>query len=353
MIKRHLQIAPVVSFSSMMTGISVVAVLLLTACSTDEKAYVERPVEELYNGAMDKLEAGEFTEAAAEFDEVTRQHPYSNWSKKAQVMEAYAHYKGQKYDRVIAALEAFTALHPGHSDVPYALYLTGLSYYEQLGPSSRDQQDTVDALRTFNELIRRFPNTAYAVDAKQKIVLLNDAMAGKVMDIGRYYLDKQGFQAALPRFQEVADRYQTTKHVEEAHYRMVECYMGMGLKDQAVQTAAVLGHNYPGSPWYAEAYTLVGGEKIANFEAQAPTSEGVGELEGDESVMDRLRNWNKGLRKKRVKKTEISQHAKHPSPAEMTEKPLPAQSAVVDDIPTVRDEKGAEKPVKSEDLAAS
>ena len=280
---------------------SFLSVLALAACSsTDEKAYKETSVEELYNKAMDKLEEGEFTESATAFDEVSRQHPYSTWANKAQVMEAFAHYKGQKYDRVIASLEAFAQLHPAHPDVPYALYLTGLSYYEQLGPSSRDQQDTVDALRTFNELCRRFPNTAYAIDAKHKIVLLQDALAGKSMDVGRYYLNKKGYQAALPRFQEVADRFQTTKHVEEAHLRMIECYLGMGLRQQAIQTAAVLGHNYPGSPWYAEAYNLVDAENLPAFQEKAPTSEGLNSLEGrDENVLDRLKNWNKGALKKK------------------------------------------------------
>ncbi len=290
---------------------SLLSVLALVACSsTDEKAYKDTSVEELYNKAMDKLEEGEFTESATAFDEVSRQHPYSTWANKAQVMEAFAHYKGQKYDRVIASLEAFTQLHPSHPDVPYALYLTGLSYYEQLGPSSRDQQDTIDALRTFNELLRRFPGTAYALDAKHKIVLLQDALAGKSMDIGRYYLDKKAYQAALPRFQEVVDRFQTTKHVEEAHLRMVECYLGMGLRQQALQTAAVLGHNYPGSPWYAEAYKLVGAQDIPEFQEKAPTSEGVDSLGGrEEGVMDRLKNWNKGALKKKTPKVDVEDEA--------------------------------------------
>ena len=293
-------------FHNSFKALSLVSAVALAACSTtDEKAYVDRSVEELYNTAMDRLEEGEFTEAATTFDEVSRQHPYSTWAKQAQVMEAFAHYKGQKYDRVIASLEAFTQLHPAHSDVPYALYMTGLCYYEQLGPSSRDQQDTVDALRTFKELIRRFPSTAYALDAKHKVVLLQDALAGKSMDIGRYYLDKKAYQASLPRFQEVAGRFQTTKHVEEAHFRMVECYLGMGLKQQAVHAAAVLGHNYPGSPWYAEAYTLVGAKDIPDFKEAAPTSNGAHNVNGrEETVMDRLRNWNKGALKPKKPKVE-------------------------------------------------
>ncbi|HBN22478.1 MAG TPA: outer membrane protein assembly factor BamD [Holosporales bacterium] len=291
------------SFKAISLGSILVSALALTSCSTtDEKAYQERSVEELYNEAMDKLEEREYTRASEAFDEVERQHPYSPWATKAQIMAAFSLYKGQKYDQVIASLESFSQLHPAHPDVPYALYMTGLCYYEQIGPSSRDQKDAEDSLRTFNELLRRFPNTAYAIDAKQKIVLLKDALAGKSMDIGRYYLDKKAFQAALPRFQEVVTRFQTTKHVEEAHYRMVECYVGMGLREQALKTAAVLGHNYLGSSWYAEAYSLVDAEKASNFDAKVPTSEGVGALEGrEETTMDRLRNWNKGPLKKKPK----------------------------------------------------
>ncbi len=290
------------------------SVLALAACSTtEEKAYQERSVEELYNQAMDKLEEGRFTDASEAFDEVERQHPYSPWATKAQVMAAFSLYKGQKYDQVIASLESFSQLHPAHPDVPYALYMTGLCYYEQIGPSSRDQKDAEDALRTFNELLRRFPNTAYALDAKQKAILLRDALAGKSMDIGRYYLDKKAFQAALPRFQEVVSRFQTTKHVEEAHYRMVECYVGMGLREQALKTAAVLGHNYPGSSWYAEAYSLVEAEKVSTFDAKIPTSEGVGSVQDrDETFMDRLQNWNKGaLKKKKPQVKESSNEEAH------------------------------------------
>lgn len=309
------------SFKAVSFGSILVSALALTSCSTtDEKAYQERSVEELYNEAMDKLEEREYTRASEAFDEVERQHPYSPWATKAQIMAAFSLYRGQKYDQVIASLESFSQLHPANPDVPYALYMTGLCYYEQIGPSSRDQRDAEDSLRTFNELLRRFPNTAYALDAKQKIILLKDALAGKSMDIGRYYLDRKAFQAALPRFQEVVTRFQTTKHVEEAHYRMVECYVGMGLRDQALKAAAVLGHNYPGSSWYAEAYSLVDAEKVSGFDAKIPTSEGVIALEDrEETVMDRLRNWNKGPLKKKSK-------IEKPSPKEETPIQLDTQT---------------------------
>lgn len=266
--------------------------VVLAGCSTtEEEPYVEKPVEDLYNKAMDLMEAGKYDKAAENFDEVERQHPYSPWATKAQIMSAYAHYRGQKYDRAIAALEAFTQLHPAHPDVPYALYMTGVSYYEQLGPVARDSKDTEDALRVFNELIRRFPSTDYAKDAKYKIMLLQDSLAGKEMETGRFYLNKKAYQGAINRFQIVATKFQTTSHVEEALYRIVECYLGMGLREEARTVAAVLGHNYSGSPWYAEAYLLVEGKELEGGTQSLRFKE--------ESWLDRLRNWNKGPLKKK------------------------------------------------------
>lgn len=267
--------------------------LVLASCSKEETPYTERSVGELYNEAFDLLEDGRYEAAATAFDEVDRQHPYSNWATKAQIMSGYAHYRSQKYDRAIPAFEAFTQLHPASPDVPYSLYMTGLCYYEQMGPSTRDQVDTLEALRVFKELTRRFPNVAYSKDAKLKINVLLDALAGKEMDIGRYYLHKNACQAAIPRFQAVVRDYDTTKHVEEALYRQVECYKSLGLMGQAKNVAAVLGHNYQGSGWYVEAYRLVGGERPAE------NTQFLGDKEIEqESWIDRLRNWNKGLPKK-------------------------------------------------------
>lgn len=264
--------------------------LSLVACSSDDADnYEEMPVEVIYNRAMDLLEAGSYQDAAKEFDEVDRQHPYSPWATKAQIMAAYANYRGQKYERCLAGLEAFVQLHPAHADVPYALYMQGLCYYEQLSPSGRDQQDTVFAIEAFNDLTRRFPKSDYAKDARLKLNLLNDAMAGKQMAVGRFYMERKAYGAAINRFKEVVTRYDTTKHVEEALLRMVECYLAMGLQDQAQQSAAVLGHNYPSSPWYAEAYQLTTGKSLPT------TVESVRDQE--ESWYDRLRNWNKGARK--------------------------------------------------------
>lgn len=267
------------------------AFFFLGGCSSsDEEKYADMPVEVLYTNAMRLLEEHSYQKAATAFDEVDRQHPYSKWATKAQIMAAYAHYRAQKYERTLAALDSFLQLHPAHEDVPYALYLQGLSYYEQLTPTRRDQKDTQVALETFQDLNRRFPLSDYARDGRIKIQLLEDVLASKEMEIGRFYQNKGSYSAAINRFKFVSTKYQTTKHVEEALYRLVECYMALGLRQEARSAAAVLGHNYPRSPWYAESYALVEGKPMG--EAGAATSL------RDESWWDRLKNWNKGIPEK-------------------------------------------------------
>lgn len=237
----------------------------LAACSsTDEpEPYVERPVDELYNEAMDDLEGGRYRSAAAAFDEVDRQHPYSSWATRAQLMSAYAHYEAEQYDDAIIALDRFIQLHPGSPEVPYAYYLKALSYYEQISTVSRDQKMTRLAHDALRDVVNRFPDSQYARDAKLKLDLTVDHMAGKEMDVGRYYLSQKQYLAALNRFQEVIARFQTTSHVPEALYRMVEVYTLLGMQDEAMKTAAVLGHNYPGSEWYEDAYSVAqGGQPV-------------------------------------------------------------------------------------------
>ena len=232
--------------------------------STDDKdkdAYQERPVEELYNSAMNSLSRNEYETAAKGFDEVERQHPYSVWATKAQLMAAYAHYQNSKFDEAIMALDRFIQLHPGHRDIAYAYYLKALCYYEQIADVSRDQKITGQALDSLQEVVRRFPGTKYALDASMKIDLTRDHLAGKEMAIGRYYQNQQQYTAAINRYRTVLDDYQTTTHVPEAMHRMIECYEALGLEDAAKKTAAVLGYNYPGNIWYGDSYTLVTGEK--------------------------------------------------------------------------------------------
>lgn len=241
-------------FRSLALGLSVFVV----ACSGNEPdEYVERPVEELYNEAMDALEASEYFSAGKLFDEVERQHPYSNWATKAQLMAAFAHYQNSRYDDAIVALDRFIQLHPSNRDTPYAHYLKGLCYYEQISDIRRDQKMTQQALKNFEELIARFPESNYARDAKVKLDLTYDHLAGQMMEIGRFYLSQGHYLAAINRFRMVIDTYQKTTHVPEALHRLTEAYLALGLLEDARRTAAVLGHNFPGSEWYVDAYELV------------------------------------------------------------------------------------------------
>ncbi len=228
----------------------------------DPPEYVERPVEALYNGAMDAMQAGDLTEAARLFDEVERQHPYSTWAAKAQLMAAYANYQDNRYDEAINALDRFIQLHPGNKDIAYAHYLRAISYYEQISDVGRDQRATQQALTALEEVVRRFPESRYSRDAALKIDLARDHLAGKHMEIGRYYLDQGEYLAAINRFQLVIRDYQTTTHVPEALHRLVESYLALGVTDEAQSTAAVLGHNYPGSVWYADSYVLLTGTDL-------------------------------------------------------------------------------------------
>ena len=234
--------------------------VLLAGCSHDKKDkdhQAEQPVETLYNKAADEMSKGKYEQASRDFDEVERQHPYSPWAVRAELMSAYASYKNQKYDEAMAALDRFIELHPGNKDIDYALYLKALCSYEQIGDVARDQGLTKMALDDLETLIRRFPDSRYARDAAIKRDLTLDHLAGKEMDVGRYYLHRREINAAVNRFLAVVRDYQTTTHVPEALERLVECYMTLGLHDQATKVAAVLGYNYPGSKWYERAYKLM------------------------------------------------------------------------------------------------
>jgi outer membrane protein assembly factor BamD len=225
-----------------------------------DDTYVEQPVEVLYNRALDDLGAQDYKEAAKEFEEVDRQHPYSVWATKAQIMVAFTYYQSNKYDDAIIALDRFIQLHPGHRDVPYAYYLKGLCYYEQISDVGRDQRITQQALDALSDVAKRFPDSPYARDARIKVELCIDQLAGQEMYVGRYYQRKQLYAGAITRYRAVIERYQTTSQVPEALERLVECYLALGVKQEAQETAAVLGHNFPGSDWYQDAYFLVTGE---------------------------------------------------------------------------------------------
>ncbi|RZI45974.1 outer membrane protein assembly factor BamD [Candidatus Finniella inopinata] len=229
----------------------------LTGCGDKEELYTDRKVEDLYNIAMDHFEAKSYTKAARSFAEVERQHPYSNWALKAQLMSAYCYYEAKKYDESVEAFNLFIQLHPGHPEVAYAYYMLGLCHYEQIPIIERDQKPAEDSLKAFQEVINRFPASVYAKDAKFKIDLIHDHLAGKEISVGRYYQSQGAHLAAINRFKEVVARYQTTSHVPEALHRLVECYLSLGLKAEAQAVAAVLGHNFPNSDWYKDSYALV------------------------------------------------------------------------------------------------
>lgn len=238
-------------------------VVLLGGCAaSEEDDYVEQPVELLYNQAVDALDQNELEEAQRLFDEVDRQHPYSTWATKAQLMTSYAAYLRRQYDDAIISLDRFIQLHPSHRDIAYAYYLRGLSYYEQISDVARDQQMTQEALDTLKELVSRFPDSKYARDATIKIDLTYDHLAGKEMEIGRYYQATGHYLAAINRFKIVVDEYDFTTHVPEALHRLAETYYAVGLETEAKRAAAILGHNYPGSEWYIDSYELVSGQPV-------------------------------------------------------------------------------------------
>ncbi|MBI1300248.1 MAG: outer membrane protein assembly factor BamD [Alphaproteobacteria bacterium] len=233
----------------------------LVACSSskDKKDEFSEPasVETLYQQATDALEAKKYVEATRYFEEVERQHPYSQWSSRAQLMGAYSSYLDQRYDDAVVALDRYIELHPGADDVDYAHYLKALSFYEQISDVRRDQDMTLRAVRALNTLINRFPQSQYTRDAILKRDLTFDHLAGKEMAVGRYYLHHGHVNASINRFRSVIVNYQTTSHVPEALHRLVEAYMTIGLRSEALQVAAVLGHNYPGSKWYERTYALL------------------------------------------------------------------------------------------------
>lgn len=231
----------------------------LTACSSDdEPAYRELTVYEIYNQATEYLEDERFRDAAYFFDEVERQHPYSVWATKSKLMAAYSHYMNNKYDDAQAALDRFIQVHPGNRDVVYAYYLKALCYYEQISDVERDQDMTQQALVALEDVITRFPDTPYARDARLKIDLTRDHLAGKEMTVGRFYLRRQHYLASINRFKNVVESYGNTTHAPESLFRLVEAYTALGLRDEAMRSAAVLGYNYPGSEWYEDAYRLAG-----------------------------------------------------------------------------------------------
>jgi outer membrane protein assembly factor BamD len=238
--------------------------LLLQACAgmrnnreRRRQVYEERPVELLYATGARRLDQRRWDEAKGFFEEVERQHPYSEWSRRAILMSLYANYQSNDYEDAISAADRFIQLYPGNPQVPYAYYMRAIAYYEQMSDVGRDQAATGQAQAALREVITRFPNSEYAADARLKLDTVNDQLAGKEMAVGRFYLRQNQPLAAIGRFRTVVDRFQTTTHTPEALYRLVEAYLTLGLLEEAQRNGAVLGHNYPGDPWYADAHALL------------------------------------------------------------------------------------------------
>ena len=240
-------------------------VLPLAGCATGkgkgDTAYVARDVSSLYGAAQRTMQSGDYQQAAKLFDEVERQHPYSSWARHAQVMSAFNYYLAEQYNDAISSAQRFLTIHPGSEEAPYAEYIVAMSYYQQIADVTRDQTVTQQASSAFNELIRRYPDSRYAADAKLKLDLIKDHLAGKEMEVGRFYQRSGQWLAASYRFRNVVDQYQTTSHAPEALERLVECDLALGLPDEAWKTSAVLGRNYAGTFWYRQSLRLLHAEQ--------------------------------------------------------------------------------------------
>jgi outer membrane protein assembly factor BamD len=257
-------------------GVVALALLIvpLGGCSMfnkDDDVVPDDPADRLYNEGLYLLNnKQDYKAAAKKFDEVDRQHPYSEWARKSLIMSAYAYYEAKEYDDCINAAKRYVTLHPANPDAAYAQYLVGSSYYDQILDISRDQQRSEKAITALDEVVRKYPDTEYALSAKKKIDMARDQLAGKEMEIGRFYMKKRDFTGAINRFKVVVTQYQTTRHVEEALMRLTEAYLSLGILPEAQTAAAVLGHNFPDSPWYKDAYGMVkaaGGEPNENLES--------------------------------------------------------------------------------------
>jgi outer membrane protein assembly factor BamD len=239
----------------------VIAVAFLAACNTSasqkDDFIDDQPAGVLYNQGLAYMNEGKLGEAVKAFNEVDRQHPYSEWARKSLLMSAFASYRRGRSDDTIGSAKRFLGLYPGSPDAAYAEYLIGASYFRQIPDVTRDQEATRNAMAALEEIITRYPDSEYADDARQKLIVARDQLAGKEMQIGRYDLERREYIAAINRFRVVVTDDQDTRHVEEALERMVEANLAMGLTGEAQTAAAILGHNFPDSKWYQDAYRLL------------------------------------------------------------------------------------------------
>jgi outer membrane protein assembly factor BamD len=262
------------SVSSRLAQVAFAVLLALSvgACSSfdlfgkKDDVAPDEPADRLYNEGLYLLnEKKDPKEAVKKFEEVDRQHPYSEWARKSLIMSSYAYYESGQYEESVSTAKRYISLHPGSQDAAYAQYLIGASNFDEIPDITRDQARTDKALEALDEVVRKYPGSEYAISAKQKMQVARDQLAGKEMLTGRYYLERKEYTGAINRFKVVVTKYQTTRHVEEALMRLTEAYMSLGIVDEAQTAAAVLGHNFPDSEWYRHAYTLVttGGGQVS------------------------------------------------------------------------------------------
>jgi len=250
-----------------LAGALILLAIPLSGCGTGalwdkflakDDTFVDEPADKLYNEGLYLMNQKKDPKAASKkFEEVDREHPYSDWARKSLLMSAYAFYQAGDYDNCIGSATRYVTLHPGSPDAAYAQYLIAASHYDQIPDISRDQNRTEKAIASLEEVVRKYPNSEYSVTAKAKLQAARDQLSGKEMDIGRYYMEKRDYTAAINRFKSVVTHYQTTREVEEALFRLTEAYMTIGIVGEAQTAAAVLGHNFPDSRWYQDAYNLV------------------------------------------------------------------------------------------------
>jgi len=245
------------------TALLVSLAVTMTACSTlgskknEKLAYVERPAEQIYRQGFEQMEKRDWDRAKLFFNEVERQHPFSKWARRSMLMTAYANYRGTNYEEAVGTAQRFIGLHPGSDSTPYAYYLIAMSYYDQIFDVGRDQETTVNAEAALQQVVRRYPESDYASDARLKLELTHDHLAGKEMAVGRFYLKENQQLAAIGRFNNVVRDYETTSQTEEALHRLVEAYVGLGIIGEAKKVGSVLGYNHPTSEWYADSYELL------------------------------------------------------------------------------------------------
>lgn len=232
---------------------------LIAACSSDEplEPFVEIPAEQSYNAGIAYLQQGDYGNATKKFEEVDAQHPYSEWARRSLIMTTYTNYTRGNYDEAVNSGRRYVTLYPGSEDAAYAQFLIAQSYYAQIPDVTRDQKVTRQALQALNEVVQNYPQSPYASEAQKRIEMAKDQLAGQEMETGRFYLNRRQYIGAINRFKVVVEDYQTTRHIEEALMRLTEAYYSMGLVSEAQTAAAVLGHNYPESRWYKDAYTLL------------------------------------------------------------------------------------------------